>query len=266
MIMWAIAACLAALATTTKGMMPAPATFAFATVLATTSTLGLGTFGTAPATKIDMFAEKSDKLEGRIIPEAGLTHENVSSKITCLSYCARDPECMSFFYIKATQTCILHTIVYVSMDDTVRSDGSSYYIVGNKNKCPIHKGFFHKRNLNACYYVVTDRANLTEAVSNCSEMDAEFGYPYSSALYDHFNDVLTGSFLYRKREFWTGIVRQEGLSTYAFYSDYSIPNFSRWSAAEPSGHKCVVTSLEDNWQWESTECNRRKAYICLIGI
>lgn len=135
-----------------------------APIQATTSSMGAWDFGTAPAaasTKRDLYAVKYDKLEGRVIPDAGLYYEKVSSKITCLSYCAPDPECMSFFYIKATQSCILHTIVYISQNDTVRSDSASYYIVGDKNKCPIDKGFFHKRSLNACYYVVTDGANLT---------------------------------------------------------------------------------------------------------
>ena len=253
----------ATLATISKGMTTATA------IPSTPAITGPWILGTALATahtKQDLFAIKYDKFEGRVIPDAGLYYENVSSKITCLSYCATDSECMSFFYIKATQSCILHTIVYISQNDTVKSDSASYYIVGDKNKCPIDEGFFHKRSLNACYYVVTDRANLTAAVRTCREKDAQFGYPFSSDLYDHFNDVLTGSFLFRKREFWTGIVLEDGHTDYKFYSDNSIPNFSRWKKSEPAGHLCVVTSLEDNWQWESTGCDRSKAYVCSVGI
>ena len=273
MLAFAVMTWSAAFATPAKGLTTATALLstlaATGPMQATTSTMGPWSSETAYATahtKQDIFAIKYDKFEGRVIPDAGLYYENVSSKITCLSYCATDRECMSFFYIKATQSCRLHTIVYISQNDTVKSDSASYYIVGDKNKCPIDEGFFHKRSLNACYYVVTDRANLTAAVRTCSEKDAQFGYPFSSDLYDHFNDVLTGSFLFRKREFWTGIVLEDGHTDYKFYSDNSIPNFSRWKESEPSGHLCVVTSLEDNWQWESTGCDRSKAYVCSVGI
>ena len=87
-----------------------------------------------------------EKMQNRVIPGSGDWYSNVRSTIECSTYCAQDPECMSFFYLHLDKTCILHRIVYVSTRDTEPSDAASYYIVGNYKTCPIEVGFFPPAN------------------------------------------------------------------------------------------------------------------------
>ena len=165
-----------------------------------------------------------------------------------------------FLYLHIDKTCILHSIVYVSVRDTEPSDETSYYIVGNYKTCPLEQGFFHQRTLDICYQVFFDVANMTEASRNCSETGATFGFSINEEQYEHLTSLLNGSFIYRKRTFFTGIVLHD--NQYVFDYDKTVPEFVRWTDGEQFNEECVGTSSDLGWAWETIPCRQSKAFVC----
>ena len=208
-----------------------------------------------------MGVKGDDKLEDKIIPDAGESYENVRSKTACLAYCARNSSCMSFFYLKLLRRCVLHNIVYISTSDMVDSDNTSYYIVGDSSKCPINQGFYHERNMNSCYKVIIEVATMIEAIQMCSAIGAVFGHPFVQNVYEHITSLYGASYLYRKRTFFTGLVLLSR-ADYVFHSDASSPSFYKWANNETFTGDCVVTSFDIDWTWQTSDCSRKKAFFC----
>ena len=223
-----------------------------------------------PGTPREIYAVMSDKLQGRIIP--GYEGVDVRSLVDCLRLCGEDLGCMSVFYQSVSKTCYQHNIVFISWNDTVPSEGTSYYSVGDAN-CPLEQGYVHKRSLKFCYLIVKDSANTTNAARTCREASGLFGYTFDVDIYNHLVEAFEGSFILRKRKFWTGLEYSDVTDEFVFNS-LNAPDFGRWVANEgtanegttlqPSGTagQCVETERDNEWNWAVTECWRPRAYIC----
>ena len=225
----------------------------------------------SPETSREITAVKLDKLQNRIIP--GYEGVHVRSIIDCLILCGEDQECMSFFYQSLSKTCYLHTIVFISWNDTDNSESTSYYIVGDDKDCPLSKGYFHKRSLKFCYQIIYEQMNITNAVRTCREINGMFGFSFDLEVHNHLIAASEGSFILRKRKFWTGMEYDEVKGEFVF--QYGIaPDFGRWvgnvgtanegTTLQPDGGagKCVDTAGESGWNWDVTECFRKRAFVC----
>ena len=241
-----------------------------ASTIATTITIPIAR-STEHDTSRDIYAVMTHTLQGRNIP--GYDGMVVRSLVDCILLCGDNVECMSFFYQSQSKTCYPHTIVYYSYNDTVRSEFTSYYTVGDAD-CPLSKGYVHKRNLNFCYLIVSDAANATNAARTCSETNGVIGSDINLDVYTHLIEVFDGSFILRKRNFWTGLEYNEDNGIFVFNS-LNAPEFGRWAANEgteleestvqPDGEvgQCVDADRNNGRHWNVMGCNKKRAFFCV---
>ncbi|ESO96379.1 hypothetical protein LOTGIDRAFT_174832 [Lottia gigantea] len=209
-------------------------------------------------------AKRRPDFEDKIKESSLLLASDTASVTACSLLCMGDIRCVSYFYVRTTRLCQLHSIVFYSQQLTTASPETSYYQLYEDWCLPGDQHNLYRQE-DSCYkyYNLTYYLDYEQSIDLCLYYSATMLMVKTEEKYNHIKNYLLDEQhgTYAWDQFFIAARNDTGT---LLWSDNTPVDFTDFASGEPSSNDEMCVTLHEifSFKWNDVDCNYDCRVIC----